>query len=274
LSLRCRLLRLLEGELRGRERRRLEASLAVSSRLRRERDEMALGLAAAEGLRGGERLDPARAAAMEAALRRSAVAPVPRPRRMPLAWAAVAVLGAGALLLAAAWDPGLRLVEGGERPDPLEAAALGLYERLADERLDLELATSSPREARRYVQGSGLDAALVERRPGGRYRLRGVTRTAVAGAPALAVAYRIDGVPALLLTTKAEAVPGGPEHWSRFRRELRHRAAGARRVLSWANSGQRYVLVSGLPGHGQQSCGICHAGPERSRLVELAADAL
>ena len=276
---RARLLRYLERGLPERERRRLEAALAGSPRLRRERAELARGLAAAESLRGTQELSETRAAAIEAALRAAAAAGPRRAReRSGLALAAAVLVGLGAALLLAAWDPGLRLEPGPADPSPLEAAALGLHERLEEGRLELDLATDSPRAARRFVRSAaGLDASLVEHGSPGRaerFELQGVAVTAVAGTPAAGVAYRIGGVPTLLLTVRAGAVSGAPADWGPLGRTLRHRSVGSRRVLSWTNAGQSYVLVSRLPGHGQESCSICHAGSERSRLVERAAESL
>jgi len=188
--------------------------------------------------------------------------------------AALALALGGGALLRARLAPWVALRPAAEPGTSFEGAALRLREEQAAGRLALDLATDSPAEARRFVRDrAGLSAPLVESRPakdGASFELEGVKLVEVGGAGAVAVAYRIDGRPALLLTAAAGDVEGGPAHWSplRARKEVRFRFRDGHKLLTWTNSGQTYVLVSDQPRYGERSCYLCHDSAERRALID------
>jgi hypothetical protein len=194
-----------------------------------------------------------------------------RPRRRGLAAAAAVVLLAGA----GVWlrsGPRLRVLPGGAAASRLEATALALHEQHQSGQLELQLKTRSVEEARRWSRAhAGLDASLADQRPaedGDRYELEGVRAVDIEGAPAVAVAYRVDGLPVTLLTARAAQMRDHGPAWGFGGKTVRY-ATGARghKLLSWTNAGQAYTLVSDLPGYGQQACFVCHTDPRRREAI-------
>jgi hypothetical protein len=86
---------------------------------------------------------------------------------------------------------------------------------------------------------------------------------------AAAVAYRIDGRPAVLLIADAGDVADRPEAWTLTGKTVRQHVDPATgvKLLTWTNSGQLYTLASSLGGAGLEGCFVCHTDAKRRRLI-------
>jgi hypothetical protein len=265
-----------EGSLSEREARAVAAHLSRCRRcegLRRE-VERALLLVASLPI---EPLPVARAAEIRAQLAHAriggATGGLSRRRGAAFAVAAVlAVAAAGAWLLTHSTPPAVQL-EPGDQLSAFERAAVALQRQSAAGSLTLDLSSSDPLAVRRWIEEqTGLGANLALERPGedaGRFELLGAKQTTVGAASAVAVAYRIDGAAAVLLTADEAAIADRPEAWKRAGKIVRHASDPLTRakVLTWTSSGQVYTLVSVLPGLGLESCHICHTDAKRRRLI-------
>jgi hypothetical protein len=137
----------------------------------------------------------------------------------------------------------------------------------------MDIESDSPAAVREWVRDrTGLGTTLAVDRPdedAGRFHVLGARRVTVGAVPAVAVFYRVDARPAVLLTARAGHVADRPREWTLAGKTVRHHVdpASGVKLLSWTNSGQVYTLASRLPGHALESCFVCHADAERRRLI-------
>ncbi|HTV56224.1 MAG TPA: hypothetical protein VMI06_15075 [Terriglobia bacterium] len=106
--------------------------------------------------------------------------------------------------------------------------------------------------------------ALPEKNPV--YRLTGATLVNFNGGPAALVTYQRqnDKISLLIASSKSAAVAGGDE--IRFGKLTfhSHNDSGFR-VITWANHGLSYALVSSVSGPARASCLVCHQNMADSR---------
>ena len=156
-------------------------------------------------------------------------------------------------------------------PTRFEQTALDLHDAHAENRLALDLRSSSVPEVRRWAEDSvGLGVSIAVDRPpedGKGYVVEGARKVEIGGVTALAVAYRVSGRPVTLLTANASDVPDRTPGWGSGGKRVRFRTLGRHKLLAWTNSGQTYALVSDLPGYGQQSCLLCHTTAARREAI-------
>lgn len=266
-----------EGALPETEARAVAAHLAGCRRCEGLRREVEQGLALVRELPGA-RLPEADAARIRERLEQAAAVTAPPPRARfrarRLAQAAVVVAGlAAAVLLAVQRTPHLRLEASAAPLSGLERAAVALRREAVEGTLALDMRNASPDAVRLWIrQHTGLSANLAVARPAedaGRFELLGAKETAVGGAKAAAVVYRIDGTIAVLLTAEASAVADRPREWMLFGKTVRRGtdAGSGAQALTWTNSGQVYTLVSELPGLGLDGCHVCHTDRKRRALI-------
>lgn len=278
-----RLAAFCEGDQPEAEARSVAEHLAVCPRCADRREEIERGLALVRSLPAVS-LPGDRAAFIRRALVEPGVAVPARPvrARRPLALAvaaAVVAVAAGTFVARRPPAPVLSVEPAGEPLTGFEQTAVSLREQAARGTLPLDVASGSPAVVRRWVrERTGLGADLAVQRPAedaGRFELLGAKDLTVAGARALAVVYRIDGHPTVLLTARAGDVADRPQAWSLAGKTVRHHVdpASGGRILSWTNSGQIYTLVSELPALGLDSCFICHTDAERRRLIRRIGEA-
>jgi anti-sigma factor RsiW len=272
-----------EGEMPEAEARRIEDHLAACAECRQAEAEVRRGLRLAASLPRVE-LPEAVAARIWQALEQAPLARRPARRLWPAAAAAAALVAA---VLATRFDGRGRETSTEPSPSPetgglvlhlepgpptaFEQAAFDLHSAHADGRMPLDVRTSSVREVRRWSEHTvGLGVSLAVERPpedAGHFVLEGARVVRVGEAKALAVAYRVDGRPVTLLTTRAEDAPGRSPEWTAAGKRVRSRETGGRKLLTWTNSDQTYALVSDLPGYGQRSCLLCHTTPARREAI-------
>jgi len=272
-----RLAAFCEGALSGTEARSVAAHLAGCRRCERRREETERGLALVRSLAAAA-LPEDRAERIRRALAEPA-AGLPTSPRLGRRPRALVLAGAAALLLAAAGAfvrqraPVLSVEPAGEPLTDFEQTAAALQRQAVQGTLPMDLTSDSPAAVRHWVQErTGLGTNLALQRPGedaGRFQLMGAREVAVAGTRAVAVAYRIDARPAVLLTARAGDVVDRPRAWSLAGKSVRHHVdpASGVKLLSWTNSGQIYTLATELPGLGLESCFICHTDADRRRLI-------
>jgi anti-sigma factor RsiW len=268
-----------DGTLPAPEASEVAEHLAGCARCEELRAEVERGLAALRELRR-ESLPEARASEVRALLSRSAgrQAALRRVRLVGMAAVLLAVVAGG--LAIRLFRPALRLDPSRGALTGIERAALELRRQAATGELALDLPSHSPEVVRQWVQErSGLSVNLAGARPAedaGRFELLGAKQTAIGAAPAVAVAYRIDGAAAVLLTAEASAVADRPQAWRAAGKTVRHAqdpASGAN-ILTWTNSGQVYSLASALPRGGVAGCYVCHTDAHRRREIERIAAGL
>jgi anti-sigma factor RsiW len=273
--------RYCEGALPEEDARRTEEHLATCPECRQAEMEVRQGLRLAASLPRVE-LPEDVSARIRQALDRAPLAPR-APRRLWSAAAAAALLVAAALATRfhgrgretsaapSAQKGGLSLQLEPGLPTAFEQAAFDLHADHADGRLALDVRTSSVPEVRRWSEETvGLGVSLAVERPpedAGHFVLEGARAVRVGEAKAVAVAYRVDGRPVTLLTTRAEDAPGRSPEWNAAGKRVRFRESGGRKLLTWTNSGQAYALVSDLPAYGQRSCLLCHTTPARREAI-------
>jgi anti-sigma factor RsiW len=197
-----------------------------------------------------------------------------RPRLAALGWAAALLLAAAAAAVAYLQrSPRLRVESSAAALSAFERAAVALQRRAADGTLALDLKDGRPSAVRAWVrERTGLDADLALSRPaedGSRFEAVGAAVVEVAGARAAAVAYRVDGRPTLLLTARAQDVPGRPRAWTLAGKAVRRAVdpASGVQILAWTSGGQSYALASELPGLGLDGCFVCHTDARRRDLI-------
>jgi hypothetical protein len=202
-------------------------------------------------------------------------APVRRPprRAWQLPCAAVLVLGAAGALWHRA-QPRLETAAEAEAPSGFEQVALDLHLR-APHVATAALVTTSAEEARAWGRArTGVDVSLAVARPAGDHGLftvQGAQALRYRDASVLAIRYAVDGRPVTLLAARAADVAGEAPEWTFRGKRVRSRMLRGHRLLSWANAGQAYVLVSDLPRGGVRACLVCHAQPGRRAVIERLA---
>lgn len=83
------------------------------------------------------------------------------------------------------------------------------------------------------------------------------------------VAYRMADRPiSLVITSDSTATPSGGEEIPSKGLKFHYNAIDGLKVITWADRGLTYALVSDLEERGQQSCMVCHAGTKDQDFIE------
>jgi mycothiol system anti-sigma-R factor len=177
------------------------------------------------------------------------------PRMRVLAPAAIAI----ALCLALVPD----IVRNVRAADYVETA-VAEHRSYLNGSLSTGLASNSPQQVTAWFAGKvPFDFRLpaVESTPEGRpaYRLTGASVVNYKGSPAALVMYetRSEKISLLVDSSKVAIVAGGDE--VRLDKLIFHyRNESGFRVITWANHGLSYALVSSVSGLARESCLVCH----------------
>ena len=101
------------------------------------------------------------------------------------------------------------------------------------------------------------------------YHLEGARLVAFRNDYAACVAYRMRQRPiTLIVTSNAVAMPAGGEQIISKGLVFHYDAIDGLKVITWADRGLTYALVSDLEERGQQSCAVCHAGTKDRDFIE------
>lgn len=100
------------------------------------------------------------------------------------------------------------------------------------------------------------------------YRLEGARLVGYEGDYAAYVAYQMNGRPiGLLITSESVAQPGGGEEIKARGLTFHCDAIDGLKVITWADRGLTYALISDLEERGQQSCVVCHQGAKDQDFI-------
>ena len=95
------------------------------------------------------------------------------------------------------------------------------------------------------------------------YRLIGGSLVNYEGAHAALIAFQAQQEKiSLLVTSSRSAVAAGGEEVAFDGLVFRYNRRAGFNVITWSNHDLTYALVSSLPGHGRQSCQVCHQSME------------
>jgi anti-sigma factor RsiW len=101
------------------------------------------------------------------------------------------------------------------------------------------------------------------------YRLEGARLVGFRHDDAAYVSYRMGRHPiSLVVTSDAAAAPGGGEEIVARGRRFHYVSLNGLKVITWADHGLSYALVSDLEERGQQSCLVCHSGAGDRDFIE------
>ncbi len=190
-----------------------------------------------------------------------------RPRRA-LAYAAVL----GAILFAGVW----LMMARRSVPSPSEFArmAVDTHVRRLRNQLPLEIVTDSPVKISDWFAGKvsfSLKLPNYQEASGQEklYRLEGARLVGFKQDYAAFVAYQMQRRPiTLVVTSNAVAMPSGGEQVMSKGLKFHYDAINGLKVITWADRGLTYALVSDLEERGQQSCIVCHEGTKDRDFIE------
>lgn len=111
-----------------------------------------------------------------------------------------------------------------------------------------------------YQEDSGQDKV---------YRLEGARLVGFKNDYAALVAYQMGRHPiTLVVTSNAVALPAGGEEITSKGLRFHYDALNGLKVITWADRGLTYALISDLAERGQQSCIVCHEGTKDRDFIE------
>lgn len=161
-------------------------------------------------------------------------------------------------------------------PAPSEFAqmAVDTHVRRIRGQLPLEIASASPAEISDWFAGKVSfrlklpnyqeDSGQVRL-----YNLEGARLVGFRNDYAALVAYDMDKHPiTLVVTANGVAMPAGGEQVMSKGLRFHYDTLNGWKVITWADRGLTYALVSDLAGRGQQSCIVCHEGTKDREIIE------
>ncbi len=192
-----------------------------------------------------------------------------------LAWASVmaAVLFAGFWILQPRPAPPI--------PSEFAMMAVDTHTRRIRNQLPLEIETASPAEISDWFSGKvpfSMKLPTYQENSGQEklYHLEGARLVGFKNDYAAFVAYRMRNRPiTLVVTSNRVAMPSGGEEIPSKGLKFHYDAINGLKVITWADRGLTYALVSDLEERGQQSCIVCHQGArDRDFIVGSSAFSL
>ncbi len=161
-------------------------------------------------------------------------------------------------------------------PAPSEFArmAVDTHVRRVRGQLPLEIASASPAEISNWFAGKvsfSLKLPNYQEASGQvrLYNLEGARLVGFRNDYAALVAYDMDKHPiTLVVTANGVAMPAGGEQVVSKGLRFHYDTLNGWKVITWADRGLTYALVSDLAGRGQQSCIVCHEGTQDREIIE------
>lgn len=285
----------LDDELEDSERSALEAHFSAcrDCRIQLEAEKRFLEL-----IRGAKPLyaAPARLRAASERILRSAPAPIEAPARLrrrvrtslrvlsgvaeraSCDWR-VPVLGSIVIVfsLAAVW--GFFKTGGSLRhdiPSDFTRTAVDAHLRHIRGQLPLEIASTTADAVSAWFAGKvpfkmELPQAQDPMGRGQSFSIEGARLVGFKNDYAAYVAYQMKGHPVSLLIASAEtAKPSGGQELKSKGIDFHYDSIEGLNVITWADRGLTYALVSDLDKRGRESCAVCHQGPKDQANAELS----
>ena len=161
-------------------------------------------------------------------------------------------------------------------PAPSEFAqmAVDTHVRRVRGQLPLEIASASPAEISDWFAGKvsfSLKLPNYQEDSGQMrlYSLEGARLVGFRNDYAALVAYDMGNHPiTLVVTANGVAMPSGGEQVVSKGLRFHYDTLNGWKVITWADRGLTYALVSDLAGRGQQSCIVCHEGTQDREIIE------
>jgi anti-sigma factor RsiW len=161
-------------------------------------------------------------------------------------------------------------------PAPSEFAlmAVDTHSRRVRNQLPLEIETASASEISEWFSGKvpfSLKLPSYQENSGQDklYYLEGARLVGFKNDYAAFVAYQMQNRPiTLVVTSNRVAVPSGGEEIPAKGLKFHYDAINGLKVITWADRGLTYALVSDLEERGQQSCIVCHEGTKDRDFIE------
>jgi mycothiol system anti-sigma-R factor len=160
------------------------------------------------------------------------------------------------------------------RPSDIAMMAVDTHLRRLRGQLPLEIITESPLQISDWFSGKvsfSLKLPNYQESSGQEklYRLEGARLVAFNNDYAAYIAYRMRQSPiTLVVTANSVAMPSGGEEIVSKGVKFHYDSINGLKVITWADRGLTYALVSELEERGQQSCLVCHAGTKDRDFIE------
>src|SRR5262249_29452341 len=154
----------------------------------------------------------------------------------------------------------------GRPPAEFAAMAVDTHVRHLRGQLPFEITSDSPEQISDWFAGKvsfGLKLPNYQEPPGEEkpYRLEGARLVAFKNDYAAYVAYKMRNRPiSLVVTSESIARASGGEEIVSKEIVFHYDSIDGLKVITWADRGLTYALVSDLEERGQQSCIVCHMG--------------
>jgi anti-sigma factor (TIGR02949 family) len=163
---------------------------------------------------------------------------------------------------------------GAMRPSDIAMMAVETHLRRLRGQLPLEIVSESPLQISDWFSGKvsfSLKLPNYQESSGQEklYRLEGARLVAFNNDYAAYIAYRMRQSPiTLVVTANSVAMPSGGEEIVSKGVKFHYDSINGLKVITWADRGLTYALVSELEERGQQSCLVCHAGTKDRDFIE------
>lgn len=185
-----------------------------------------------------------------------------------LAWAAVFIV----MLFGGYWF--LQPRPAVPAPSEFALMAVDTHSRRVRNQLPLEIETASAAEISEWFSGKvpfSLKLPTYQENSGQDkvYHLEGARLVGFKNDYAAFVAYQMRNRPiTLVVTSNRVAMPSGGEQIPSKGLRFHYDAINGLKVITWADRGLTYALVSDLEERGQQSCIVCHEGTKDRDFIE------
>jgi Predicted transmembrane transcriptional regulator (anti-sigma factor) len=195
----------------------------------------------------------------------------PEPMRRLVAW--TAIVFAAVLLGVWAWSEYNKRLRA-PQPSDFALLAVNTHQRHLRGQLPLEIASTEPEQLSAWFAGKvGFKVELPNyQESSGQeklYDLEGGRLVNYQNDYAAYVAYRMQKRPISLLITSEQTVePSGGEEIVSKGITFHCDSISGFKVITWADSGLTYGLVSDLEERGQQSCIVCHQGTKDQDFIQ------
>ena len=190
-------------------------------------------------------------------------------RGLALAATVLLLLFAGVVYFTGGRKPEVR-----NGPSDFALMAATTHQRHLHEQLPFEVVSDSPERISNWFAGKvsfGFRLPNYQEASGQEklYRLEGARLVAFNNDYAAYVGYQMDRRPiSLVVTASGVAMPEGGEEILSKGLTFHYDSIDGLKVITWADRGLTYALVSDLEERGQQSCIVCHAGTRDRDFIE------